>query len=273
MASTPPPPGPSAPNDTAGPPAKQDAQEDVILFFKTLAEVSWTRPTRDAAPTSQHASLSIRHNAGLTEAFLTLRFTRVWLGGEQHSTTFFTNITPESIDSLSLIDTGDSYRLDFRMRQSPSLFGPNGTWEGVDEAQTATLQRLYALAQQRIFAVAVRKHGTNKAQLKAFCAAVSNGSMKPISSLYITARYYGGKGARLHSIRSSALLHPPPYVPAASSAASDNASAPAYENKGQGNRSQSTTGESSTFPDATRSLTVIMNSLVLQPAAPTSGPV
>lgn len=257
MASTAPPPGPSVPTDTADPPAEQDVQKDVVLFHKTAAKVSWTRPTPHAAPTSQNASLSIRHNAALTEAFLSLRVLHVWLHGKQHSTVFYIIIFPEDMDSLFLDDTGGEYRLDFRMRRPPRLFGPDCAWEGVDKVQTATLQRLDSLALQAIFAVALQKHRINKAQLELFCRAVSNGSMQPIRSLYNTARHYGGKGGRLHRPNSSDLLHPPPYVPeeAVGLAPSDNASAPAYENKAPGNHSQATTGESCTFPDATRSLT------------------
>lgn len=273
MASTPPLPGLSARNDTAGPLAEQDAQKDVVLIHKTAAKVLWMRPAPDAAPVSQDASLSIRHNATLTEAFLTLRVLHVWLRGKQSSTVFHIIIAPEDMESLSLVDTGDKYRLDFRMRRPPSLFGPDCAWEGVDEAQTATLQRLDALALQAIFAVTVQKHRINKAQLEVFCAAVSHGSMQPIRSLYNTARHYGGKGGRLHRPDSSVLSRPPPYMleDAAGSTASANASAPACESKAPGDHCQATTGESCTFPDALRSLTVIMNSLVLQPTIPASG--
>lgn len=113
-------------------------------------------------------------------------------------------------------------------------------------------------------------------QLGVFCAAVSNGSMQSIKSLYNTTRNYGSKGDRLHRPNSSVLvlLHPPQYVPeeAAGLTASDNMSAPSYKIEAPGSHCQITIGEYCTFSDAARLLTVIINSLVLQPAAPTSGP-
>jgi hypothetical protein len=88
------------------------------------------------------------------------------------------------------------------------------------------------------------------------------------------ARLYGGNGGRLQTPDSFPLLRPPPYMPedAADLTASDDASAPAYESKAPANHCQATMGESCTFPDTTRSLTVILNSLVLQPAVTTGGP-
>ena len=53
--------------------------------------------------------------------------------------------------------------------------------------------------------------------------------------------------------------------------ASNDPSAPAYVSKAPDSYCQATTGESCTFPDATRPLTVIINSLVLQLAVPISG--
>lgn len=59
------------------------------------------------------------------------------------------------MESLSLVETGDKYPLDFRMRRPPSLFSPDSAWESVEEAQTASLQRLDAVALQAIFVFAV----------------------------------------------------------------------------------------------------------------------